>query len=376
LAWALFISLIEATSFYLAIFEWLREVLYFIAFLYLINNVTTRPQFRAITLALLIGLVISAGTVIVFFNMGIGTDSVALGGLYRQQENASETAHDTLYEQRSGEGSQTKRSSGLFVHPAHAAYYFEYILPIVLAYIVATRRRRDRLLFGTLFAVGLAALYMTFSRSGLVGLLVSCIAFIGVARWSELISRRAFARCCLVFAILAAVSTPVLINFLTTRPETITKRMELLDTALATYWQRPIIGAGLNNSSAVTEGAQSFARMAYGTQLRVTVVHNHYLVVLIEVGVVGFVLFFAFFWQTIATAFRHLRPADAEMKVLLAGIVSAMAGIAIHNFGDPFGGHVVQAMLWLYTGLMFAICRRVRAEAALPAAQRAVRLSS
>jgi hypothetical protein len=105
------------------------------------------------------------------------------------------------------------------------------------------------------------------------------------------------------------------------------------------------------------------------SEYQMSVVHNHYLIVLVEVGIVGFLLFFAFFWQTIVTAFRHMRAAgtEAEVKLLLVGIVSALGGIAIHNFGDPFGGHPTQAMLWLYAGLVFAICRRIRAEPALPA---------
>src|ERR1700737_3467594 len=98
-----------------------------------------------------------------------------------------------------------------------------------------------------------------------------------------------------------------------------------------------------------------------------SVVHSPYLIVLVEVGIVGFLLFFAFFWQTIVTAFRHMRAAGTEAKLLLVGIVSALGGIAVHNFGDPFGGHPTQAMLWLYAGLVFAICRRVRAQPTLPA---------
>lgn len=90
--------------------------------------------------------------------------------------------------------------------------------------------------------------------------------------------------------------------------------------------------------------------------------HNYYLIVLIEVGVVGFLLYFLFFWQTAMLAFRHMRAAETELKLLLVGIVSALAAISVHNLGDPFGGHVVQAMLWLHVGLIVAICRQIRAQ--------------
>src|SRR5206468_6995104 len=55
LAWSLIISLINAPSLYLSILQWCRESLYFLSFLYLINNIITRSQFRAVVLALFMG---------------------------------------------------------------------------------------------------------------------------------------------------------------------------------------------------------------------------------------------------------------------------------------------------------------------------------
>src|SRR5207244_2568023 len=90
----------------------------------------------------------------------------------------------------------------------------------------------------------------------------------------------------------------------------------------------------------------------------------HYLIVLIEVGAIGFLLFFGFFGGAVVTALRSMQAAAREMKLLLVGIVSSLVGLAIHNLGDPFVGHMSIAMLWLNGALIFAICRRVQAEAA------------
>ena len=155
----------------------------------------------------------------------------------------------------------------------------------------------------------------------------------------------------------------MLIGYLAARPDAGSFRWKLIKPSVAAFAQRPIWGAGLNNSSAVTEGSRSIVLTPTGhSDYKMSVVHNHYLIVLVEVGIVGFLLYFAFFWQTIGTALRHMRAAETEMKLLLVGIVSALSGIAIHNFGDPFGGHPTQAMLWLHASLIFAVCRRVRIE--------------
>jgi O-antigen ligase len=268
----------------------------------------------------------------------------------------------------SGTWKHVARSAGTFGHPSQAAYYFEYILPIVLGCLIAARRARERVLFGTVLGIGCVALVLTFSRSGILGFLVMTALFFSIARWSRLISRQMFTYCAFVAVISAALSTPLLINYLATRPDAGSFRWKLIKPSMDAFTQRPIWGAGLNNSSAVTEGSRSIIMTTTGhSNYQLTVVHNHYLIVLVEVGIIGFLLFFAFFWQNIVTAFRHMRTAETEPKLLLVGIVSALGGIAIHNFGDPFGGHSTQTMLWLHVGLVFAVCRRVQAEPARPA---------
>jgi O-antigen ligase len=361
LAWALIVSVVTAPVVYLSLFEWFRQVFYFVYFICIINNVVTRAQFRAAILALLLGLVIEAGTVISFFEADIGTETTAFAGLYRQ-DNTQTEAGVTHYESESGEEAHTKRSAGTFIHPAQAAYYLEFTMLVALACLATVPRTRDRLLLGTIFAGGCIAMYLTFSRSGLVGLIFGVIIFFAVARRARLISQRAFAWCVLAFVIFAALSGPLLFRSLIARPQAATYRLELLNDSLETYRRRPVTGSGL---AAVVVDARK--KVLGKDQVRFRTIHNHYLIVLTETGPLGFLLFFGFFWQIARIAFRSMRAAQAEMKLLLVGIVGALASIAMHNLGDGFGGHTNAAMIWLYAGLIVAIARRVRAERALPA---------
>jgi O-antigen ligase len=154
----------------------------------------------------------------------------------------------------------------------------------------------------------------------------------------------------------------LLINYMGLRPEAASTRWKIIQPSINAFWKRPIGGAGLNNSSAATEGSLAIVQTNKGSQWQVIVVHNYYLIVLVEVGLVGFLFLFGFLGQTMMTALRYIRAAETEMKILLAGIVSAVGGIMVHNFGDPFGGHAVQTMLWLHAGLVFAVCRQVQAQ--------------
>src|SRR4029077_11368730 len=163
--------------------------------------------------------------------------------------------------------------------------------PLALGCFTVAHRRRDRIVFGAVFVAGCLALLLTFSRSGMLGLIGSIVVFPPLARRSGLISRQTFAWCALIAVLAAAPGAPLLVGFLETRPDAFAERLELIARAEATYMQHPIMGAGLNNISAATEDSHETVSTAKGSTLLVTLVHNHYLIVLIEVGAVGFLLF-------------------------------------------------------------------------------------
>jgi O-antigen ligase len=367
LVWGLFTSIIEAKSFYLSLFEWWRDLLCLLIFVYLVNNVVTLKQLRAVVLALLLGMAIESAITIAFFDYGIGTE-VNLFAELVYGPNRRPEAGGTLPVTETGEGSQIKRSAGTFAHPSMTAYYIGFILPIAMGYMVAARRFGYRLCAAAVTAASTLALYLTFSRAGVLGFIGSCLLFFPLARWSRLISQYAFAWLFLLFLLAAMASTPLLVNYIESRPVATAGRLQLIDMALSTFWRHPIMGAGMNNSSAATEGSLTIIVTPKGTAFKVTVVHNHFLIVLVEVGIVGFVLFFGFFGLVGLTALRYLRRADSESNLLLVGMLSALVGIAIHNLGDPFGGHMCITMLWMHAGLIFAICRRIEAVPALAAA--------
>jgi O-antigen ligase len=359
LAWAVIISLLEAPSLYLAAFEFIRKLLYFILFLYIVNNVETTTQFRAVILALLIGLAIEAAVVIALFFLGIGGESYLFKGVL-QGTNSSSESLGSLTVSEAGSWKNVKRSSGTFAHPSMAAYYFEYILPIVLASFLTVRRTRYRVLTAMLYLAGLGSLVLTFSRSAIVGFLIACAVFLPVARWAGLIPQRVFARFAIGAVALLLAGTPLLVNYLMTRPEALALRFRILEPALDAFAKRPLWGGGLNNSTALTEGSRVTNVLPTGhTEYTSIVVHNYHVIVLLDVGIFGYLLYAGFFLLICFTALRQLRGATPEMKILSVGIVSALVGIWIHNLADPFGGHALQAMWWLEAGLIFAIYHAV-----------------
>jgi len=375
LIWALLVSMVNAQSFYLALFELWRQAMYLLFFLYLINNITTRLELRSVIWAVFLGFIIGTGTVVVFFKLDYGTATsiwkteqpVKRTYGFKQSTRSDLTLQNDQGRRGGKEGqlseSALKRSQGMFRHPAIAASLCGLILPIVLAYLVAARRNRDRILFFMVFILGVAGLMLTFSRAGAIGFAVGTVAFFAVGSRSGLISRRVLIVGFFASTVAVALSMPLLLISFGARLETFYMRFNMFQIALHGYSQHPILGVGLNNStSAMSAGKQEMRDM--GIPISVAeAAGSYYLAVLAEVGPVGFVLFFGFFGKIVMIALRAMREVAIDLKPLLVGIVAGFASLATQNLGDDtLGSHAISAMLWLLVSLIVVVARDIQSE--------------
>jgi len=378
LAWALLVSLVNAISLYLSMFELCRQFLWFLYFVYLINNVSTPLQFRSVVLAILLGFIISAGTVVVFFERGLGTDTLAFAGLHDDAPAAGSarpygaqkgptpgvgvlTLHigeQGLGSAFHGNGSDVKRSQGMFRHPAIPAALCGMVLPVVLAYLLTSRTTRDTVLLILVFALGILALLLTFSRAGLLGFAVGMIAFVAIAGWSRLISQSTFKLAFSTLILLGTLSMPLLLAYLWSRPESFTMRFYMIDAALQGYASHPLLGVGFNNSTAaMREPRQEFTDMGIkmGTS---EPADSYYLAILAEVGPLGSFLYFGFFANIVMIALGSTRQTAVDMRRLQVGMVAGLTALATQSIADgPLAGHAVGGALWLFAALIVAIRR-------------------
>ena len=363
LIWSLIGALIEAESLFVACLEWCRQFLYFLSFLYVINNVKTPQHLRTIVFALFVGLGIGTASVIAFGALDVGTNIRAFDFIFGSNEGKYAS---TMYAVSNRKEGDSKRIMGMFSHPAIAAAYIGLTVPLALAFLAAARRWRDAILFLALAASAYFASYLTFSRAGLIALIAGSVVLFPIARWARLISQQKFLAGVFMFVSITAGSTPLLISYLETRPASYYGRFEYAGIALQTFWQRPMLGAGLNNGSSAIKEPSSTLSKDPGA------IPCHYLVILVENGLVGFLLFFAFFGYIATIALRSLRVVDNEMKIILAGLIGGMTSIAIQNLADnPLAGHSISALVWLFAGLTIVIARGVQFKRALPTPQRA-----
>ncbi len=382
LAWALLISLINSESFALSMFELCRQFLYLLLFVFLINNLTTPLQFRSAVWAVFIGLIIGAGTVIAFFEQGLGTETVAFVNLHDQPAASPQTqthkrgsnavGHQDLTlndmghhlgSADRGQGSAIKRSQGMFRHPGIAASLCGLTLPIVLAYLIVTQKKRDRIILFMVYVWGFIGLLLTFSRAGLIGLMVGTLVLLVVGGRSGLISRRLLRLSAVAFSLAVALSIPLLLIYLNTRPEAFSMRFTMAEAALQGYWQHPILGVGFNNGTAAMQpGRQELKDMGIPVAPAESA-DSYYLAILIEVGPVGSILFFGFFGKIVMIALRLTREVAVGMKPLTVGMVAGVASLATQSLSDePMSGHAVSGTLWVFAALIVVIARYTQAQ--------------
>ena len=376
-------SLVNAILFYFSIFELIRESLYFLFFIYLINNVNTLLQFRSVIWAVVLGFTIGSSTVIVFFEQGIGTGTSIFTSLHDNAATGSKSGHGAaghntqpltlnissgrFFGQNEPREGDIIRSQGMFRHPAIPASLCGLTLPLILAFLMAAKTLRARFILALTFGWGFLALLLTFSRAGLLGLMVGVVVLIAVGGWSGFLSRRVFRISAAVFLAAGVVSIPFLLIYLGARPQSFSMRFNIYDVALRAYSEHPFLGVGLNNSTAaMKEGKQLLTEL--GTPIpREESVDSYYLAMLMEVGPIGSLLLYLFFGKLVMIALRATRKAAAEMKPLLVGMIAGLASLATQSVGDiPTAGHSVSGLLWLFLALIVAIARSAQSNDAVP----------
>jgi hypothetical protein len=326
LGWALLVSLINSVSLYLTMFELFRQILYFLFFLYLINNVKTRSQLRSVVWAVFLGFIIGASSVIAFFELGIGTQTLAFAALHDQPTTSTPKfgkagtqgwTPQTLTVNNTNRGlgalgisQDIQRSQGMFRHPAIPASLCGLILPIVLAYIIAARNRRNRIVFLLIYAIGVVALLLTFSRAGLIGIVAGTVVFFAVARWAGFISRFVLRLFTVTSLSAVALLVPLLLTYFGSRTETFYMRFTMMEIAVLGYAEHPVLGVGLNNGTASMKQSRQELRDSGIPVAPAEPADSFYVAVLSEVGPFGSILFFGFFARIVMLAMGGIKEAS------------------------------------------------------------------
>jgi len=202
------------------------------------------------------------------------------------------------------------RVESYFDNPNTFAEVLILLLPLVLALILCSKRGISRVTACGVFAVGVLALGMTYSRASWVGM--ACAMVVLVFLWKPKLIP--------AFAVLCVVMVPFLPDTIWHRVLTIfnpadtstASRIPLYQAALEVIRTSPVSGAGLG-TAAVQDYISDFN--LYHAEAPFVHAHNFYLQVWIEAGLLGFLGFVgSMLWniKKAARTVRHCAPSAAH----------------------------------------------------------------
>ncbi len=249
------------------------------------------------------------------------------------------------------------RVGGTVGSPNSAASYFTLLLATTLGGLLTPLARWWRWGSGALFVLGTLAILLTLSRGGLVGYAISvgCFAFVAWRlRWISLklpLYLGGF------FLLLALVYSDLWWGrfFGADDSAAALSRLPLMRLAFAMILDHPLLGVGANNFAA-----------AWAPYLTpdishewIHTVHNKYLLVWAETGIVGLGAFLAFLLGSLERGWQIVTTHDPFLAPVALGLMAGIIGQMVHMQVDIFTGRPQVQMLWLVAGLLTAMSRLI-----------------
>ncbi len=251
------------------------------------------------------------------------------------------------------------RVESFFDNPNTFAEVLILLLPLVLALMLCSRHWAGKLAACGVFAVGAAALLMTYSRASWVGM--ACAMVVMVFLWKP--------RLIPLFAILCCAAIPLLPETIWNRILTITNlndsstasRFPLYEAAIEVIKRSPVTGAGLG--TAATQAYIKDLNLYHGEAPFVHA-HNFYLEVWIEAGLLGIVGFVGgMLWniKRAAHAVRHCGSSAA--RTITCGAASALCGAMVCGLADYLWNYPrVMCIFWFVFAVALAGTKLCLAE--------------
>ncbi|MBR5535017.1 MAG: O-antigen ligase family protein [Clostridia bacterium] len=277
---------------------------------------------------------------------------VALTGLYGIAQRIMGVEVDLEFVDITANEGMPGRVYSTFSNPNNFAQLLVLFMPFMVPLFLSVKTKLDKICVAGGFAVCLGALAMTYSRSGWVGFALSAVVFVCIYDKRLLIP----------FGILVVAAIPFLPDTIMNRIFTIgsmndssnSYRLYIWDSCIRMIKDYGIKGLGL--------GPESFRAIypGYASPVAITAPHSHmlYMEIILEMGILGAVSFFAYIFAAVKKAAGSMRVMDKELKGYAVAGVAALSGIAFVCCAEYIWFYPrVMFAFWIVPGLLFAVAR-------------------
>jgi O-antigen ligase len=247
---------------------------------------------------------------------------------------------------------QTRVTGTVGTNPSGFATFMEPLVLLVWCRFRCSASRRERVVSALLAAAGTLAVLLTLNRSSWVGLVIGFVLLEYLCRRYGLGARRLNSRVLVLLGVLAFAALSVL-PLLQGRKANVEVdyeiRANLMKIAVRMIAANPLLGVG--------PGGYGFHLGEYAAGLRtwLYIVHNDYLLILAERGLLGFLAWALWLRAGVRQArlgAQTLPMPLREVPVVLLATVGVLGWEWLWNSAQPFSS---QALVWLFFGLVLAM---------------------
>jgi putative inorganic carbon (HCO3(-)) transporter len=310
-----------------------------LVYFYVANNVRTRQDVMLVISLLLIGCLLESLAMIVLRITGMPSTIWGIPTHVRVDTDVKEGF---------------MRIGGTVGSPNFAAAYLSILLASAASIMFASLGGARRWLAIAVLGLGGIALIFTFSRGGWLATTLA-VTLICLLCWH----RRGFSlkTPIALILILGMLWLPfqnvISARLLEDDKGSAESRIPLMKLAFRIIEDNSVLGVGANNFTVVMDRyLTSDFREGW-----LFAVHNKYLLVLAETGILGFLAFLAFLLDALRKGWQCWALQDPLLSPLALGIMAGIAGHMVHMTVDVFRGRPTQQLLWLLAGLLAAMHR-------------------
>jgi O-antigen ligase len=249
------------------------------------------------------------------------------------------------------------------LHNVQASYY---VLLLSLATALFFKNRSARLKYALLFVIllGILSIILTYSRNGYISLAVAMAVVTFLAARKKMISIKYLIYSAWFFILIVFLIIPLggenVINRIKSKAA-IKPRMETVEIAFRMIGKYPVLGVGLNNFSIVMVdddyspyGISDLQQAYIGGEYFRNVVHNKYLLVASETGIVGLAFFLWMHYIIFSASFKLLKKKDRFFWAIGAGMTGALIGASIQMLFSIYNADILISVFWVLVALTFA----------------------
>ena len=342
------ISIVGTASPFLGLVEMSRQIRFFIAYLFAVNCLNTKSAIRGVAVVGVIILATQGIMTIGRFETGF-MNPLTLGDTHQDLDQIKEY----LTVDRSDPASAV-RAFGTLGSPGSTIRLCMMVIPFALFLCVRNPMYGKRPFFLLLTGLGILGLVFTFTRAYYVTTAFQlALTFLLMLR-ERMLKRSEIALVVLLGMGALAVTGHKLYYEFTVREDSVSVRLLQYEATAKMILDHPLLGVGLNNGTGEKQKYNNTTYNAYDsdTQFDREPTHNMYLSLASEIGIVGALIFVAFFAHITLLAWQQsYRSADPELRMVANALVVAFCSVAVTGLMDPVFESSTMMLLWLYAGI-------------------------